>query len=127
LLTATRGWTAWTERQIAGRGVLIDFASYAVAKNLPHKDKIFDQHGISIEYIKAVATEQNVEFQTGDILLIRTGYTQAYAKLSTQEKVDVAAKRSWIGLGQSREAAEWLWERQFAAVGADCPGFETRR
>lgn len=66
-------------------------------------------------------------FREGDVLFLRTGYVKAYAGLSSEERVKVAGVKEWCGLGQSQETTEWLWERQFAAVVSDSPGFEVRR
>jgi kynurenine formamidase len=123
--TAVNGLQPWTERGVVGRGVLIDFASYAEKKglNVSH----FTPHGITLAEVLEIAKEQGVEFHTGDILLLRTGYAAAYKKLDDEKRKDVASVKEWCGLAQSRETTEWLWERQFAAVASDSPGFEVRR
>lgn len=74
-----------------------------------------------------IAKEQSVEFHTGDILLLRTGYAAAYQKLDSEKRKEVAGVKEWCGLAQSKKTTEWLWERQFAAVASDSPGFEVRR
>lgn len=104
---------------------MIDWASWAEAKGLEYKT--FGKHGIPIEDIRTIATEKNISFRPGDILFLRTGYVQAYRKLSTEEKVKVAEVREWIGLGQGQATTEFLWNHQFAAVASDSPGFECRR
>jgi len=60
-------------------------------------------------------------------LLLRTGYAAAYKTLDEAKRVEVAGVKEWCGLAQSKETTEWLWERQFAAVVSDSPGFEVRR
>lgn len=87
----------------------------------------FGPHGITYECVKAIAEEQGVEFRTGDVLFLRTGYANAYRGLSQEDRIKVAAVREWCGFAQGRAATEWLWERQFAAVACDAPGFEVRR
>lgn len=118
------GLQPWTERGIAGRAVLIDYASYAEQKGLQVSH--FAQHAITLQDVLAIANVQGVEFQMGDILLLRTGYVAAYKELGKEKKKEVASVKEWIGLGQGRDVTEWLWERQFAAVGSDSPGFEVR-
>lgn len=68
-----------------------------------------------------------MEFRQGDVLFLRTGYVAAYKGLDASGREKVSGVREWCGLGQSRETTEWLWERQFAAVASDSPGFEVRR
>ncbi|CAK7235429.1 hypothetical protein SBRCBS47491_009290 [Sporothrix bragantina] len=115
---------AWAERGIAGRGVLVDYVSWA--KRQGKNVQFFQKHPIPIDDIKAIVAEQGLTIRKGDILLLRTGYAAAYQQLSREERVDVASVREWIGLGQGRETTEWLWDSQFAAVASDSPGFECR-
>lgn len=116
---------AWTAKGIAGRGVLIDYASWVKEKNISYER--FAKHGISLEDVKAIAQMENLDFKPGDILFLRTGYVQAYKALSPDRRKEVAAMKEWIGLAQGRETTEWLWDHQFAAVASDSPGFECRR
>lgn len=108
-----------------GRGVLIDYVSWADRTGAPYK--AFESHHIPIQVVDAIALEARITFQKGDILFLRTGYVKAYQGLSADERQNVATVRAWTGLGQSRETVEWLWEKQFAAVASDSPGFECRR
>lgn len=87
----------------------------------------FAPHAITLQDVLAIADAQGVEFRTGDILFLRTGYVGAYRKLDQKERKKVSSLKEWIGLGQGRTTTEWLWERQFAAVVSDSPGFEVRR
>jgi kynurenine formamidase len=105
--------------------VLVDYASYARRHGIEINH--FSGHAITLKDLLAVAAEQDVEFRTGDVLFLRTGYVAAYQELDSAGRERVAQVREWCGLGQSRETTEWLWERQFAAVASDSPGFEVRR
>ncbi|KAL2067203.1 hypothetical protein VTL71DRAFT_1627 [Oculimacula yallundae] len=122
--TAVNGLQPWTERGIAGRGVLIDFASYAEKKGIEVSH--FGPYAISLQDVLKIAEEQGTEFRNGDVLFLRTGYVAAYKSLNEDDRKNVASKKEWCGLGQSQEATEWLWESQFAAVVSDSPGFEVR-
>lgn len=123
--TAANGLQPWTKKGLAGRGVLIDFASYAEKNDISVSH--FAHHPITLEDVKTVAKNQGISFREGDVLFLRTGYVKAYTALSPQEKVRVSGVKEWCGLGQSQQTTEWLWERQFAAVVSDSPGFEVRR
>ena len=116
---------AWTEKGLSGRGVLLDWASWAIRSG--KQFSTFEKCAIELDDLKAVARDQNVTFRTGDVLFLRTGYVNAYRSMTAEERIEVAGKREWIGLGQGKETTEWLWERQFAAVASDSPGFECRR
>ncbi|KAL2841976.1 putative cyclase-domain-containing protein [Aspergillus pseudodeflectus] len=122
--TSINGLQAWCSRGLAGRGVLVDYASYARRHGIEINH--FSGHAITLKDVLAAAAEQDVEFRTGDVLFLRTGYVAAYQELDSAGRERVAQVREWCGLGQSRETTEWLWERQFAAVASDSPGFEVR-
>jgi hypothetical protein len=63
----------------------------------------------------------------GDILLIRTGWTEGYRALSTydQETLPWNPDLESIGMLASDESLAWLWEKKLAFVGADNPAFES--
>ena len=108
-----------------GRGVLIDFVSYAERNGIQVSH--FEGFAITLDQVLAIAAEQKLELHTGDIIFLRTGFTTAYKTLDEDQRRDVASRKEWCGLGQSRATTEWLWERQFAAVASDSPGFEVKR
>ncbi|KAH7030581.1 uncharacterized protein B0I36DRAFT_408590 [Microdochium trichocladiopsis] len=116
----------WTEKGIAGRGVLIDYASWAHQQGRPSSQYCFQGFGIPIGEVKELVSDLKLDLRPGDVLFLRTGYVQAYGALTEEGRKDVAQKREWIGLAQSRETTEWLWDNQFAAVVSDSPGFECR-
>jgi hypothetical protein len=61
----------WTKRGIVGRGVLIDYYSYAVDKGLDYDPWSFTK--ISVSTVEEIAKIQGVSFLAGDILFLRTG------------------------------------------------------
>ena len=62
----------------------------------------------------------------GDVLCVRTGWVRAYNNLSVhdQEVLPYGPGGS-IGIKAGDEAAEWLWNKKLAIVGADNPAFES--
>ncbi|CAG7563811.1 unnamed protein product [Fusarium equiseti] len=106
---------------IVGRGVLLDYAAYAEEKNIEFHP--FDGHRITVEDLEACAAYQNVEFQPGDILLIRTAATEVVDKMDPAGLAKMmAAKLS--GLHGCEETARWLWNKRFAAAASDSSSFE---
>jgi hypothetical protein len=57
---------------ICGRGVLLDWASWAVG-NRKGRSPV-ERYQISVSELDQVAKAQGVAFQTGDILFIRIGF-----------------------------------------------------
>lgn len=65
------GMDAWAPRGIAGRGVLIDYHSWAQRNGIEY-DRL-SGHAIPLDAIKKIIREANIQLQAGDIFMIRTG------------------------------------------------------
>ena len=60
------------QRGIAGRGVLLDYRLHAQKKGLSYSP--FEKHAITMAELLDVMKEERIDkFESGDILLIRTG------------------------------------------------------
>ncbi|KAM0080473.1 hypothetical protein ACKRZS_007376 [Fusarium odoratissimum] len=112
-------------RGIVGRGVLLDWASYAADKGIDTQSP-FDSFEITLPQLQEVATNQAVTFHTGDILLIRTGWLKAYRSLSQESQAALPRRkvRTSCGVQASEEMIQWHWENQFAAVASDTVAYE---
>src|SRR6185436_8352757 len=73
---------------------------------------------IGADLLDEVAATQGVMVETGDVLLIRTGWTGWYTGLSAAERA-VAATTPQPGLEPVERTAAWLWDHHVAAVAAD--------
>jgi len=114
----------WARRGIAGRGVLLDLARSAARHGAaldPGQRSEF-----SAQDLAAVAAEQKVTLETGDILLVRTGWIDWYCRLDRAERTNLA--RNWphdvCGLAQGDDSLRFLWDNHVAAVASDSPTFE---
>jgi len=67
----TDSFQEWTKKGIVGRGVLIDYYSYAIDEGIPFAPWSF--HQISVDDIVKIAKQKAITFQIGDILFLRTG------------------------------------------------------
>jgi len=63
--------TAWSEKGIVGRGILLDFHAWRIANDIPYEP--FKTGSITLKYLKATAEAQGLEIKFGDILIIRSG------------------------------------------------------
>lgn len=113
----------WHSRgAVAGRGVLIDWKRY-------HEDTTgtpyhpLDGYRITPEDIEKVAKHQGVEFKHGDILIVRTGYTEVL-EAPTPEMFAKFQARTLSGVHGTVDTARWIWNHRFAAVAGDAHGFE---
>ena len=107
---------------VVGRGVLIDFKRWVeeVKGGSYHP---LDGHRITVQEIEEVAQWEGVEFKYGDILVVRTGYTEMLAA-PTQEDFAKFAKTTLSGVHGAEETARWIWNHRIAAVAGDAHAFE---
>jgi hypothetical protein len=114
----------WARRGIAGRGVLVDYARFAAAQGSEFKPG--ERSPITAEQIQAAADWQGVRFETGDILLLRTGWMAWYSALPAEQRAALAQPGAFsaCGLDQSEASLRFLWDRHFAAIASDNPSFE---
>lgn len=103
------GIQAISQHGIAGRGILLDYYSWIQKQGRPF-DPVAGQP-IPLADLKAVAKAQNVEFQQGDILLIRSGYVHRYYELETEDPAkltELSKEACFSGVEQSEEMKEFL-------------------
>ena len=121
------GIGAWAQNGIVGRGVLIDYWSYAQKHGKTYNP--MDSHKIPLSELLACAKEQGVTFKYGDILITRTGFIAAYNALDRAGREKLVSgpwtDHKYVGVEQSEEMLDWLHDSYFAAVAGDQPSFET--
>jgi len=113
----------WADKFV-GRGVLIDAYGFRLRQG-----KVVDplKKGVyTLEELKAALDAQGTKLTPGSILLVRTGWMEAYEQLSAEGKRALAPmdKLEAMGVEASREMVAWLWNNRVAAVGTDCPSVE---
>lgn len=105
------GIERFAERGIAGRAVLLDMT---VIEPDP-----FAQRGFSVDDLREVAAHQGVVVSEGDIILVHTGWSEAYLG---NQNLDLL--KAWTGLEGSADMAEFLWDSGVALLGSDNPSIE---
>lgn len=113
----------WARRGIAGRGVLVDVVRWAREQEIALDP--FDFFAIGPELITEVLARRGVTLEQGDILILRTGWVEAYERLSQTERDALAAdiRPGSPGL-YGADVPEFLWDHRVAAIAADNPGLE---
>ena len=118
--------SVWVENGgIVGRGVLLDYASWAHGQGINVEP--LTTWKISPSDLQKVAESQKVTFRSNDILFIRSGYTNALSSLAEDDAKEYASKTSAmpaIGVEPCEETLRWIWENEFVAVAGDMAGFE---
>lgn len=123
LLLCLMDATAMAEKGIVGRGILLDFHTWRLKNNITHTP--FEATSIPLSQLQACATDQGVEFKFGDILIVRSGYLDAYDKQSRQEleRLSKVVPPNLSGVEQSEDMLEWIWNN-FSVVAGDHPAWE---
>lgn len=133
--------------KIAGRGVLLDFFSYAQQNGISYAPNAY--HTVTAGDLDKCARSQGVKFEQGDILFVRMGFIHWYEHLATEDEKMALAQppTKAVGIRQAMEEVEWMWyvpssyetccqyktelmsrgrDHHFAAVASDTPAFEAR-
>lgn len=123
-----KGIDAWCDAGgIAGRGVLLDWLRWR-RMTQPDATEIspVTSHKIPLGELQQVAAYQGVQFEIGDILLVRTGFVEWHNNASLdQRKAGTQENATYIGVEANMEAVEWFWNHHFAAVVSDTVAFES--
>ncbi|OJJ69457.1 hypothetical protein ASPBRDRAFT_45793 [Aspergillus brasiliensis CBS 101740] len=119
------GLQHWAKEGIAGRGVLIDYATWAEKRGIRYST--FSTHQIRLSDIKEIAKECGIVFQKGDILFVRIGVTKEWdtAMTDTQKKqYSDNPSPEHAGVEASTDVLRWLWDTGFAAIASDAISWE---
>jgi hypothetical protein len=114
----------WARRGIVGRAVLADVARWRESQGRPIDPS--SPTAIEIDELMATLEGQRVTIETGDILLLRTGWIAWYRGLDADSRRAVAAAQhlSACGLQRGVASARALWNLHIAAIAADNPALE---
>ncbi|RMZ82999.1 hypothetical protein DV737_g1749, partial [Chaetothyriales sp. CBS 132003] len=113
-----------TRGGLVGRGVLLDYRAWKASKGESYS--VFDDKPITIADLEAIAKWEKVELRQGDILLVRTGYTEDLSKpgITAEQQAELLSTHKSIGVEGNTAAAKWFWNHHFAAVAGDALAFE---
>jgi hypothetical protein len=112
----------FVEWGIASRGVIVDLPRFFEAKGRAWS---------AVGGFAATAADvaeclhlTNVTLRQGDILLVRTGWSELFGSSSSQERERLYRGRDFSGLSGSLEMWEFLWDSRVAAVASDSVAVE---
>ena len=113
----------WADK-VVGRGVLIDVCKYRNEQKRPINALTNDRY--TLKDIQDALKAQAKTLKPGSILLIRTGWMQAYERASDAQKKAMAPLEALksCGIEDTREMVAWMWDNRVAAIGTDCPAVE---
>jgi kynurenine formamidase len=112
----------WARRGIVGRAVLLDVPRALHAAGVVYSPN--ESRAITVDELELSRRKAGVEFQTGDVLLLRTGFAGWYTQQSEATRADQARAPAVAGLEHSGAMARYLWNTHVCAIGADNPSVE---
>lgn len=112
----------WARKGIVGRGILADVGRWRAAQGRPvrgdHRDEITPAD------IAGTLAAQGTTVETGDILLVRTGWLSFYRSMTQAQRDAYAPEFEAPGLLAAEETAAYLWDLHVACIGMDNPAIE---
>jgi Putative cyclase len=113
----------WAERGIVGRCVLVDVARWRERLGRPIRHDEDDR--IAADDLAECLDAQGTTVETGDILLVRTGWLAWYRGLDAGGRAACVRERIVPSPGLSGlDVVRMLWDLHVAAVAADNPAVE---
>ena len=107
----------WARHGIAGRAVLLDVEAAMTEAGLPYHPG--ESIVIGVAELELARQRAGLDYQTGDILLLHTGFTRWYTEQPDRAKARMPARLTAPGLAQTEEICEYLWDSHAAAIGSD--------
>lgn len=109
----------WVAHGIAGRGVMLDAERFTGASP-------GEAAGLTVAELEHCRRAANAEIESGDILLVYTGFDRWYAGQPESARKVMADDRKLTAAGveHSEEMAEYLWDLHVSAIVSDSPSVE---
>jgi kynurenine formamidase len=115
------GIDKWAEHGLVGRGVLADVYGYFEKRG--RLISAVEDFTVTPKMLQDTLDEQGVALASGDVLMVRTGFVDAY--LSGHPELHAGTPlKACPGLEGSEEMAEYLWDSGVAAIACDNPAVE---
>lgn len=129
----------WSEHGIAGRGILLDYRSYADDRGIRYD--AYESHHITYNHLYQCGKHQGIDIRPqaqggdikiGDLLFIRSGYVKAYYDRTREEHQETyngnqergLENNPFAGVAREEKMIDWLHDCYFSAVAGDSPTFE---
>jgi hypothetical protein len=110
------------EKGIFARGVLVDLPRYFESIG-----RAYDPMGVMFigpEDLDAALAFHGVRWETGDVLVLRTGWSSQYLGMTKEQQAEHRKNMVSPGLDQSREILAYLWDNQISMAVSDNIGVE---
>ncbi|MGH8981756.1 MAG: cyclase family protein, partial [Acidimicrobiales bacterium] len=110
----------WHRQGIVTRGVLLDVSRAVAGQGGGEtRDTSHGPVALSVADLERARALSRVEYSTGCIILVRTGFVSWYARQPTSSRQALPRVLEAPGLEHSEEMARYLWDSGAAAVASD--------
>jgi hypothetical protein len=111
----------WARHGIATRAIVLDVAESVARRGGPGASV-----PVTVADLEAARRLAGVEYRSGDILLVHTGFLDWYARQDREGRVRLSRRESTAapGLERSEAMAEYIWNTHAAGVASDTVGLE---
>ncbi len=107
----------WSRHGIAGRGVVIDMERALAEAGRPYE--IGSSATFTVEDVELARERSGVEFRSGDILILHTGFAAWYVDQPMRTRTELVRAMTTPGLKAGEEMCRYLWDAHVAAVVTD--------
>lgn len=108
----------WVRHGMAGRAVLLDLVRARADDGRPYDPWVSEP--LSVNDLELARKRAGVELETGDFLLVYTGYIEWFVSLPLEERRKHLGEHSaTAGLEPCEEMCRYLWDHHVAAVAGD--------
>ncbi|MBS1893514.1 MAG: cyclase family protein [Actinobacteria bacterium] len=115
----------WARRGIVGRGIVLDLEQLLGGAGSGFSPG--DTHRVTVAELEAARERAGIEWRSGDVMILHTGYLAWYLRQDRSLREEIAAadgEMTAVGLDRGPEMLAYLWDSGIAAIGADNPGVE---
>jgi hypothetical protein len=109
----------FAKHPITTRAHLLDIASWLEKTGKPALKPLGVTTPITYEMLTACAADHGLKFAPGDVLIVRSGFTEAFLAMTDEERAKYNPLQGAGGVDASEDVMRWHWEQGFAAVAGD--------
>jgi kynurenine formamidase len=113
----------WARQGIAGRAVVLD-----MVRTFADEGRTLDPFsptGFDVDDLERARRRSGLEYRTGDILVVHTGFVAQYLRRPARERARIARAGRSAGIASGEEMCRYLWNAHVAAVASDTFAVET--
>ena len=107
----------WARRGIAGRAVVLDMVRTLAAAGRGYEPGT--STAFSVEDLELARDRAGVQFRSGDIVVLHTGFAAWYLDQNPAERTRAARALTTPGIAHGEEMCRYLWDAHVAAVVSD--------